>query len=126
MTPAETGLCRDIAVLEEWEDIIESGSYLAGFVSGRTMGSNRWDIPRYLTDPAEFMRMLVALIVYYDESVDFSSNSMAGLVFTCERFKNPSAMFATEEKEDTPIAVTKEEVTLAVAEAFKAMLEEKA
>ena len=75
--------------------------------------------------PAETVRMFVEVIKYYDESVDFSSNSMAGLVLTCERFKNPSSMFHLEE-EDTPIAVTEERVMLAIAEAYKTMLEEKA
>ena len=117
MTSANTKLCTAIAKLEGWHHKPPRWA---------TPDDKHWGTPpAYLTDAAETVRMFVALIVYYDESVDFSSNSMAGLDLTCERFKNPHVTFQSEET-NAPIPVTKEKVMLAVAEAYRAMLEEKA
>ena len=68
-----------------------------------------------MTD-TETVRMLEALVEFYDESVEFSSSSTGGVVLVCERMKNPPVAIHVEEAEDIPHAT---------AEAYKAMLEEK-
>ena len=110
MTPADEKLCRDIAEAKGWpwrtQDVINYRNKF--FYKYQNPHTKRWvrdDNLPFLTDPAETLRMLEALTKYYDDSVEFSTNSMAGIVLTCERFKDPPASIHIEEAKSIPHAI---------------------
>lgn len=60
MSDAELAVA--IAEAEGWTEIVGSSDFWAGFIPGDTTRSNRWDTPRYLTDPRETVRMTKELL----------------------------------------------------------------
>lgn len=118
MTDDQT-LCRKIAEAERWTEIEMEGRTCATqeYWGLPTKDSIRQPIPRYLADPAEMVRMLEALIEYYNERVEFSTNSLAGMALECERYDH------AEGKIIEHISIQgAESPGNATAEAYKAML----